>query len=97
MTINIEYEAEKKLDIPYEEIITKVVEESMDYEDCPYEAEVNVLITDNQEIRQINREFRSIDNPTDVLPLQKQRNISMSRRPDWNEVQPEKAWKQHRC
>ncbi len=67
MTINIEYEAEKKLDIPYEDIITKVVEQSMNYEDCPYEAEVNVLITDNQEIRQINREFRSIDNPTDVL------------------------------
>ncbi|MFT4107256.1 MAG: rRNA maturation RNase YbeY [Lacrimispora sp.] len=67
MTINIEYEAEKKLDIPYEDIITKVVEEAMDYEECPYEAEVSVLITDNREIQQINREFRNIDNPTDVL------------------------------
>lgn len=67
MTINVEYEAEKKLDIPYEDIIKIVVEESLEYEDCPYEAEVNVLITDNEDIRQINREFRNIDNPTDVL------------------------------
>lgn len=67
MTINIECEAEKKLDLPYEDIITRVVEDSLDYEDCPYEAEVNVLITDNEDIRQINNEYRNIDNPTDVL------------------------------
>lgn len=67
MTINIEYEAEKKLDIQYEDIIKRVVEDSLDYEDCPYEAEVNVLITDNEDIRQINNEYRNIDNPTDVL------------------------------
>ncbi|NNJ29114.1 rRNA maturation RNase YbeY [Lacrimispora defluvii] len=67
MTINIEYEAEKKLKIPYEEIITSVVEEAIDYENCPYEAEVNVLITDNQDIQQINQEYRNIDSPTDVL------------------------------
>jgi len=67
MTINIEYEAEKKLEIPYEDIIKRVVEDSLDYEDCPYEAEVNVLITDNEDIRQINNEYRNIDNPTDGL------------------------------
>ncbi|MEY8352186.1 rRNA maturation RNase YbeY [Lachnospiraceae bacterium 54-53] len=67
MTINIEYEADKKLDIPYEDIIKSVVEESLGYEECPYEAEVSVLITDNEEIRRINREYRNIDSPTDVL------------------------------
>ncbi|WP_077610787.1 rRNA maturation RNase YbeY [Clostridium sp. Marseille-P2415] len=67
MTINIEYEAEKKLDIPYEDIITSVVEESLVYEDCPYESEVNVLLTDDDSIRQINKEYRNIDSPTDVL------------------------------
>lgn len=67
MTINIEYEAEKKLDLPYEDIIRSVVVESLDYEDCPYEAEVNVLLTDNEDIRQINKEYREIDSPTDVL------------------------------
>lgn len=67
MTINIEYEAEKRLDIPFEAIIEDVVTASLDYEKCPYEAEVNVILTDNEEIRQINREYRGIDSPTDVL------------------------------
>ncbi len=67
MTINIEYEAAKKLDLPYEEIIETVVVDALDYENCPYEAEVNVLLTDNEDIRQINNEYREIDSPTDVL------------------------------
>ena len=67
MTINIEYEAEKKLDLPYKEIIETVVVDALDYENCPYEAEVNVLLTDNEDIRQINNEYRKIDSPTDVL------------------------------
>ena len=49
MTINIEYEAEKKLNLPYESIIEDVVNASLDYEKCPYEAEVNVILTDNAE------------------------------------------------
>lgn len=67
MTINIEYEAEKQLGIPYKEIIENVVLESLDYVECPYEAEVNVIITNNQEIQAINKEHRQIDAPTDVL------------------------------
>lgn len=67
MTIEIEYEAEKKLDIPWEQIIREVVEEAMDYEDCPYEAEVSVTLTDNDAIQEINRDHRGIDSPTDVL------------------------------
>lgn len=67
MTINIEYEAEKKLELPYEDIIRDIVEASLDYEECPYEAEVNVVLTDNEGIREINRDYRQIDAPTDVL------------------------------
>lgn len=67
MTINIEYEAEKQLGIPYQEIIEGVVLEALDYVECPYEAEVNVIITDNEEIQAINKEYRKIDAPTDVL------------------------------
>ena len=61
MTINIEYEGEEKLNIPYEQIINEVIEEALDYESCPYEAEVNVILTDNESIRQINLEYRQID------------------------------------
>ena len=67
MTINIEYEAKESLDIPYEEIIRDVVPAELDYEQCPYEAEVNVLLTDNPSIQEINREYRQLDMPTDVL------------------------------
>ena len=67
MTVSIEYEAERKLSLPYEEIIEEIVLESLDYEKCPYEAEVNVILTDNEAIREINREQRGIDAPTDVL------------------------------
>ena len=67
MTVNIDYESEDRLDLPYETIIQEIVEEAVDYEDCPYEAEANVLLTDNEGIRQINRQYRQIDSPTDVL------------------------------
>ena len=68
MTIEIEYETEISLEVPeYEALITQVVEGAMDYEGCPYEAEVHVLLTDNEEIRQINKEYRNLDQPTDVL------------------------------
>lgn len=67
MTINIEYETEQKLELPYEEIIKEIVEAALDYEDCPYEAEVSVVLTDDEEIQKINKEFRQIDSATDVL------------------------------
>ena len=58
MTVNIEYEAEKQLEIPYEEIIRDVAEAALAYEGCPYEAEVNVVLTGDEEICQVNREYR---------------------------------------
>lgn len=67
MTINIEYETDKQLNLDYEGIITSVVNESIDYEKCPYEAEVNVILTDNNSIHEINLEHRKVDAPTDVL------------------------------
>ncbi|MDO4295284.1 MAG: rRNA maturation RNase YbeY [bacterium] len=67
MTISISYETEKKLELPYTEIIEKVIQEAMDYEACPYEAEINVVLTDNEEIQRINQEFRGMDRATDVL------------------------------
>ena len=67
MTIEISYESKTNLDIPYEEIIEKMVVASLDFEDCPYEAEVSVTIVDDEEIRSINNEYRGIDKSTDVL------------------------------
>ena len=67
MTVEISYESEKSLDIPYEDIINKMVAASLDFENCPYEAEVSVTIVDDDEIRRINNEYRGIDKSTDVL------------------------------
>ena len=67
MTIHIEYEAEKKLDLPWEKILREMIARTLEYENCPYEAEVTVVLTDNEGIQQVNKEFRDIDNPTDVL------------------------------
>lgn len=67
MTVNIEYEAAKKLEFDYEELVNRVIYACLDYEDCPYEAEVSVLFTDDEAIRTINKEFRDKDAPTDVL------------------------------
>lgn len=67
MTIEIEYEAKERLDFPYEEIINRVILEAIDYAGCPYEAEVSVLLADDEGIRELNREHRGIDAPTDVL------------------------------
>jgi probable rRNA maturation factor len=67
MTINFDYETEKRPDGDYEDIVRKVIEEAIDFEGCPYEAEVDVLLTDNDGIHEINKEYRGIDKPTDVL------------------------------
>ena len=67
MHIEIEYSYEEKFIPDYEDIIRNVVETALDYEDCPYEAQVYVLLTDNAEIHQVNLEQRQIDRPTDVL------------------------------
>ncbi len=39
----------------------------MEAEKFPYEAEINLTLTDNKGIREINKNFRNIDRPTDVL------------------------------
>ena len=67
MTVNIENEYEGELNLPYEKIIEEIVLAALDYEKCPYEAEVSVVLTDNENIHALNKEFRSIDRPTDVL------------------------------
>ena len=63
----MENEAKRVLDFDYEEVIKNVVKRVVDTENCPYEVEVNVLLTNNEEIHEANKDFRNIDRPTDVL------------------------------
>ena len=67
MTLIFEEEGELRLDLLCEELAGKVIEAALDYEECPYEVEVNLLLTMNDEIREMNQNFRQMDKPTDVL------------------------------
>jgi len=67
MTIYIESETEVDFDFDYEKIAKDVVNTAMDFMKFPFEAEVSITLTDNDGIHEINKEFRKIDAPTDVL------------------------------
>lgn len=65
--MQIDYETERELGIDHEALAVQVAEKVLDMEECPYEAQVNLVLTDNEEIKRVNTEFRSIEAPTDVL------------------------------
>ena len=57
MSLLIETEVEVKFDFDYEALASRVVESALDYEAFPYECEVNLTLTDNDGIWEINREY----------------------------------------
>ncbi|MCD7738829.1 MAG: rRNA maturation RNase YbeY [Lachnospiraceae bacterium] len=67
MALIFEKEAEFQVDFDAEALACTVVEQAADMEQIPYEFEVNLTLVDSEEIRRINRDFRGIDSPTDVL------------------------------
>ena len=67
MTINFEKEVNTNFDFDCEALAKDVITFTIDHEEFPYEAEVNLTLVDNEEIHTINREYRNIDRPTDVL------------------------------
>lgn len=67
MTFEIENESELTLAFEYEKMAVRVIEKVLDFEECPYEVELELLLTTEEGIQTINKEFRKIDQPTDVL------------------------------
>lgn len=67
MAIHIEYETELSLGIDDKKIVQEVIDKALDIYQCPYEAEVNVILTDNEQIAMINESYRNLAKPTDVL------------------------------
>lgn len=67
MSVYIEQEIDEEIPTGYERIVKEIIEASLDYLSCPYECEVNVIFTNNEGIRSINKDYRDIDAPTDVL------------------------------
>lgn len=57
-------------------------------EGCPYEAEVNLVLTDNEEIHRVNLESRGIDRETDVLSFP---NVDFEKEGDFAAVENREA------
>lgn len=67
MSLMVEKEVEDGFDFDCELLAKEVIEFTLSQEAFPYEAEVNLTLTDNEGIHEINRMYRDIDAPTDVL------------------------------
>lgn len=67
MTSYVENETEAVFEFDVQKIADSVIMRVLETEACPYEVQVNVLLTDNAGIRTYNAEFRNIDRETDVL------------------------------
>lgn len=67
MSLAIEKEAEVTFDFDYETLAKDVISITMEHEHFPFEAEISLTLTDNEGIWKVNKEFREIDRPTDVL------------------------------
>ena len=67
MIFYVENEVDAKFDFDFEEVAKTVCDAVLRAEKCPFDVEINLLITDDEGIHEMNREFREIDRPTDVL------------------------------
>lgn len=67
MSFFLEEEVEVDFDFDYRQIAEKVINYCIEREKFPYEAEINLTLTDNEGIHIINKEYRDIDRATDVL------------------------------
>lgn len=67
MTILFENEADAKFDFSMEEQLQRLTDYVLAEEKFPYEAELSVTIVSKEEIHRMNKEFRQVDRPTDVL------------------------------
>lgn len=67
MSFYLEEECEVGFDFDYRDLAREIVDFCLEHQKFPYEAEVNLTLTDNDGIHEINRIHRGIDRPTDVL------------------------------
>ncbi|MCH5265281.1 MAG: rRNA maturation RNase YbeY [Lachnospiraceae bacterium] len=67
MTVYYENESGITFDFPVQEQLEALVACVAETVGCPEEVEVNTTVVEKKEIHRMNREFRQVDRPTDVL------------------------------
>lgn len=67
MVILLNNEAGLQVD---EDLLVKIAESVLEAEEVPSDAELSVAFVDNEEIARLNKEYRGIDGPTDVLSFE---------------------------
>jgi probable rRNA maturation factor len=68
LIINVTNEKNKiKLNNEINELIQSVIKTVLEIHNIDFDVEISLLLTDDEEIKQINKEYRGIDKATDVL------------------------------
>lgn len=88
MTSYVEHETTQAFSFDEKALLDRVMEAVLDSENCPYEATVNLLLTDAAGIREYNKNFRNIDSETDVLSFP---NLEFETPGDFSGVEAQEA------
>lgn len=88
MSFYSENETDMVLDFDWVGLYETVAEAVLEQEGCPYETQVSLLLTDNEGIREFNRDNRGIDKETDVLSFP---NIEFDKESNFDLVEEEEA------
>ncbi|MCR5656185.1 MAG: rRNA maturation RNase YbeY [Butyrivibrio sp.] len=83
MIFFVENEVDAKFAFDIEDVAKKVAAKALENEKCPFDVQIELIITDDEGIREMNAEFREIDSPTDVLSFP---NISYENPGDFSDV-----------
>ncbi len=81
MTFYVENEANADFGFDIEELANSVADTVLKMEGCAADLEVGLTITDSEGIHELNKEFRGIDAPTDVLSFP---NVSYEKAGDFS-------------
>jgi len=67
MRLFLDNDTDVTMDFDFEDVAASVIDKTLVTLDCPFDTAVNLVLTDNETIRECNRDMRGIDKATDVL------------------------------
>ena len=67
MTIYYDNQTDYEFDFDYKKVANDVITKTLLHEQFKYDVEVSITFVNEESIRKINKEYRDIDNSTDVL------------------------------